>query len=339
MKKNRFGEDFSGDFGGDLGADIGMELGSEVGSIDGIDTINSDSVDFSPLGADDFSDINVALTTEYDLPAESDDFIPLEDGDVVDLHADSAAVEYEETVDVPEFTPLEEEAAADWQSEAIEDVSSRIYDSTDAAFEKEMTNEPNIVGEFAPSLPVNDAEQWDTLKDIPFAGDSTAEEASQDRPFDSVSTPISDVSESSNLENIDNWIGDINPNFDPFDTESAYSNNCGSCAYAVYQRLEGDGDITATADNIDNIEQMNSQTGMEQVPMTPDMIEQTLLDQGNGAHAIIGIDRVDGAGHWFNAANIDGKVVAIDGQTGEINDWPPDYGNVTNWDMSMKKGA
>ncbi len=83
---------------------------------------------------------------------------------------------------------------------------------------------------------------------------------------------------------------------------------------------------------------MNALTGMEQVTMTPEEIQQTLLDQGNGAHAIIGIDRADGPGHWFNAANIDGKVVAIDGQTGEISDWPPDYGDVTNWDMSMKKG-
>ena len=35
---------------------------------------------------------------------------------------------------------------------------------------------------------------------------------------------------------------------------------------------------------------------------------------------------------------VDGKVVAIDGQTGEILDWPPDYGDVVNWEMSVKKG-
>lgn len=39
----------------------------------------------------------------------------------------------------------------------------------------------------------------------------------------------------------------------------------------------------------------------------------------------------------FNAACIDGKVVAIDGQTGEISDWPPDYGDVVNWEMSMRR--
>ena len=62
------------------------------------------------------------------------------------------------------------------------------------------------------------------------------------------------------------------------------------------------------------------------------------MAQGDGAHAIIGIDRAEGPGHWFNAACIDGKVVAIDGQSGEILDWPPDYGDVVNWEMSVKKG-
>ena len=44
-----------------------------------------------------------------------------------------------------------------------------------------------------------------------------------------------------------------------------------------------------------------------------------------------------GAGHWFNAWCDGKKVYAIDGQTGTVSDWPPDYGNVTNWDMSVKE--
>ncbi len=82
---------------------------------------------------------------------------------------------------------------------------------------------------------------------------------------------------------------------------------------------------------------MEALTGMEQIPLSPEEIAARLLEAGDGAHAIIGIDRAVGAGHWFNAANIGGKVVAIDGQSGEINDWPPDYGNVVNWEMSVKK--
>ena len=143
-----------------------------------------------------------------------------------------------------------------------------------------------------------------------------------------------------NVTDVNDWLGDINPNYDEWDTDSPYSNNCGSCAYAVWNRLNGiDDEMCATAENIGYNSDMEALTGMEQVSMSPEEIESTLLAQGDGANAIIGIDRAEGFGHWFNAACIDGKVVAIDGQTGEINDWPPDYGDVINWEMSIKKGA
>ena len=147
-----------------------------------------------------------------------------------------------------------------------------------------------------------------------------------------------DIAEVRPIDEIGDWLEDINPNFDPFDIDSPYCNNCGSCTYAVYQRLEGNSnDICATAENIGYNEEMEALTGMEQVSMSPEEIQSRLLEAGDGAHAIIGIDRAVGPGHWFNAANIGGKVVAIDGQSGEIRDWPPDYGDVTNWEMSLKK--
>lgn len=152
------------------------------------------------------------------------------------------------------------------------------------------------------------------------------------------STAVSEISEIKPIENLNGWLKDINPNYDAFDIDSPYSNNCGSCTYAVYQRLEGNPDICATAENIGYNSEMEALTGMEQVSMSPQEIEARLLEQGDGAHAIIGIDRSYGPGHWFNAACINGKVVAIDGQSGEINDWPPDYGDVVNWEMSVKKG-
>lgn len=96
--------------------------------------------------------------------------------------------------------------------------------------------------------------------------------------------------------------------------------------------------MVATANNIEYNDEMNALTGMEQVSMSPEEIEARLLEQGNGAHAIIGIDRSRGPGHWFNAICKDGKVYAVDGQTGETNEWPPDYGDVVNWEMSIKKG-
>ena len=145
-----------------------------------------------------------------------------------------------------------------------------------------------------------------------------------------------DVNE--NIEDVSSWLNEINPNFDEFDVDSPYSNNCGSCAFAVYNRLEGtDTDICATAENIPTNEAMEAATGLEMQSSTPADIEKMLLDQGDGAHAIIGVDRAEGPGHWFNAAVIDGKVYAIDGQSGQLYDWPPDYGDVVHWDVSVKK--
>lgn len=197
---------------------------------------------------------------------------------------------------------------------------------------------------------INDTNIEDVFSQSDASEAITFTELSHDKVFDSELNEASDIesvvsdlpqeyalSDTSDIQSISDWISDINPNFDPFDVDSPYSTNCGSCAYAVFQHFEGVEDACATADNIDYNFQMNALTGMEQVSMSPAEIEATLLEAGNGSHAIIGIDRSEGPGHWFNAACIDGKVVAIDGQTGEISDWPPDYGDVVNWEMSMRR--
>lgn len=166
--------------------------------------------------------------------------------------------------------------------------------------------------------------------------DASPEDTSGDVSVQELPHPISDMK---TVDDVSGWLSDINPNYDAFDPESLYCNNCGSCAYAVHQRLEGNQDICATENNIGYNSEMEALTGMEQVSMSPSEIEQRLLAEGDGAHAIIGIDRAQGAGHWFNAACLNGKVVAIDGQSGEVMDWPPDCGDVVNWEMSVRKGA
>ena len=139
------------------------------------------------------------------------------------------------------------------------------------------------------------------------------------------------------IDDVGGWLSDVNPKFDPWDVDSPYSSNCGSCALAVENRLNGNSDAVAT-DSTLSIEEMEQQTGMEQVSMQPDEIEQYLISQGPGSHAIIGIDRSEGPGHWFNAYYDGEKVYALDGQTGTTEGWPPDYGDVVNWDVSVKKG-
>ena len=80
---------------------------------------------------------------------------------------------------------------------------------------------------------------------------------------------------------------------------------------------------------------MEKLLGKRIVSMSPEEIEKKLLEAGDGAYAVIGVDREYGPGHWFNAACLEGKVVAIDGQSGEVLDWPPDYGYVVNWEMNV----
>lgn len=60
---------------------------------------------------------------------------------------------------------------------------------------------------------------------------------------------------------------------------------------------------------------------------------------GAGGHAVVGIDRTDGPGHWFNAYTPDGEhVYYVDGQTGEVTGWPPtELGDVAKWDVSKRE--
>jgi hypothetical protein len=181
--------------------------------------------------------------------------------------------------------------------------------------------------------------------DAPYVGEEFHDTITPDDPstedrqgtLDNSAVESDNDSRDNNAENIQEWLGDINPNYDPYDLSSAYDNNCGSCAFAVEQRLDGNTDIAASADNIGTTPEMNDATGMEQMPMEPEEIQNYLISQGPGSHGIVGIDRAEGPGHWFNAYYDGEKVVAIDGQTGETQDWPPDYGDVTNWDISVKK--
>ena len=230
----------------------------------------------------------------------------------------------------PEHIDVEDTIEIEESPEEFADGNLTLPD--DALLSEETNNEfeaPPPENEFSDKdIETENADSDDTLND---------DLADEEKEPDDDIIDVSSVSEIADVESIQGWIGEVNPNYDPFDLSSAYANNCGSCAYAVYKRIEGDTNITATADNISTVEEMNEITGMEQVPMSPDEIEEYLISQGPGAQGIVGIDRTEGPGHWFNAYYDGKKVIAVDGQTGETQDWPPDYGDVTNWDISVKK--
>jgi hypothetical protein len=63
-------------------------------------------------------------------------------------------------------------------------------------------------------------------------------------------------------------------------------------------------------------------------------LEQEIADAGPGAHAVVGVywkpdagneSSVDYGGHWYNIANIDGRVLYIDAQDPDLVDMPQDF--------------
>lgn len=122
---------------------------------------------------------------------------------------------------------------------------------------------------------INDTETAEDFSQKDTSGETLFTDLPADLVFDGESVETKDVDpvisdlpqyndqgNASDIQEISDWIGDINPHFDPFDVESPYSTNCGSCAYAVYQRLEGIDDACATEDNIDYNFQMNGSHGL-----------------------------------------------------------------------------
>lgn len=136
------------------------------------------------------------------------------------------------------------------------------------------------------------------------------------------------------LAAIDDWIRDVNPGYtgDPFDPRSI---NCGKCAESVHDVLN-DGPLVPAGLDTYTVPEMEAITGLRQVEMSPQQIAEELRSGGAGSHAVVGIDRADDSGHWFNAYFDGERVLAVDGQSGEILDWPPDFGAI-RWDAAIRK--
>ena len=135
--------------------------------------------------------------------------------------------------------------------------------------------------------------------------------------------------ESKKLKEIRSWIKDVNPNYNPF---TPYGSNCGTCAWVVHNRIRGAKDIVAGRINIAPQDaDMEELTGLRCKYMSPKDIEAILRSRGPNSELIVGINRNDGAGHWFNVF-YDGKdFYTIDGQCGKVMEWPHDYGDISAW--------
>lgn len=142
------------------------------------------------------------------------------------------------------------------------------------------------------------------------------------------------------VEQIASWIHDVNPhyhdsNYAPWN--NPYHVNCGSCAFAVENRFLGNSSAVADINNIGTDAGMEQATGKTCKYMSVDDIGKILKNNGPGSHLIVGINRKrtplgkPQAGHWFNAYYDGQNIYTIDGQSGEILDWPYDYGDISQW--------
>lgn len=121
------------------------------------------------------------------------------------------------------------------------------------------------------------------------------------------------------IDSYEAMLEDINPNFDPFDMDSPYAENCGDCVLATAARLSGlDPEAVAGPVNVGTIDEMNAATSMQQVGMTPAEIEAYAREQGPGYHGIAGFDwERTNSGHWVNIATSEtGRVYVLDAQCG-----------------------
>ena len=225
---------------------------------------------------------------------------------------------------VEDIGGIAEDEQPDVKGAEAADVNADAADTPEVGRDVKLM-EPELEGTIFEDFKILD----DTGKDTPPEGIDAKPDVDE-HPTD-VKEGVTDIRE------VEQWLGDINPKYDPYDSDPSYENNCGCCAYAVSRRLDGAEGIGAGPDNIGTDEGMAAITGHEIVDTTRDEIELTLLEQGEGAHCIVGINRMFGPGHWFNAFCDGNKVYYVDGQCNQISEWPPkDLGWVSSWVMEKK---
>jgi len=119
------------------------------------------------------------------------------------------------------------------------------------------------------------------------------------------------------------WINEINPDPDA----PGRDNNCGECARATelswravpaisasYGYPESGGEFDA---------RMEEWSRSDLRPASLEDIGDRLTEQGAGSSALVAVGWRVGGGHWFNAVNYNGEVLAVDGQAGTVESWPP----------------
>lgn len=307
------------------------------------DTTAIDELTEIPTEPDNTEFLEVDEPSSVDVPTEG---IPVVDKPVATPteiepeNIEVSEVDESSSQDVTVEEALVAEELAETPNEAESD-SMEVLEVDESTGEDVATVETLAVDELVAMPTETESENIEVFEDVPIeetlvndSSSDTQAETDSDVPAEQI-LETSEVEEVPKVDNIQEWLGDVNPNYNP-DVDNEYSNNCGSCALATLKKFEGI-DTAIASDKTLSIEEMNKETGMEQVEMTPDTMQDYIIEQGAGKMYVVGIDRQPPlAGHWFNAYYDGNKVVAIDGQTNKVHDWPPNF-NAVNWDISVRK--
>jgi hypothetical protein len=130
-------------------------------------------------------------------------------------------------------------------------------------------------------------------------------------------------------EQLEGWLGGVNPD----KGDPGRGNNCGECARAVASTWFGD-TVAVAAAMADGgaagepAGRMAEWAGRAPAPVSMAGIGERLAVLGPGSLAVVGADWRFGGGHWFNAVNDAGTVLAVDGQRGRCGPWPPSAAGV-----------
>jgi Papain fold toxin 1, glutamine deamidase len=120
------------------------------------------------------------------------------------------------------------------------------------------------------------------------------------------------------------WLRAVNAD----EAQPGRDNNCGECTRAVHDTWHGRPVAAAALADRDSAGEpagrMAEWAGRRPVRATMAEIGQRLEQLGPGGSAVVGCDWKGGVGgHWFNAVNDAGRVLAVDGQRNRVGPWPP----------------
>ena len=160
-----------------------------------------------------------------------------------------------------------------------------------------------------------------------------------DHPGEYVPPPVHSIETLQPFEHPDAWSARINGDGAGV---PGRDNNCGDCTRATERTWRGSSEQSAALSDPyrsgESREVMENWIGAEAQAKSYDEVARQLLESGPGSSAMVGQYWQGGGGHWFNAVNHEGTVLAVDGQSGQHETWPPSEDGL-GWDESYVRNS